>query len=451
MSVRRFTGYLILAGLTNAAIAAYLLFHLPASREPTMRSLIIRALLFVGGAVLAGMAGSRFYWNRSSAALRADSPLSFRRFVLVNAEAWVWVPAIVLLSRRDSPGSALLSTLGAALLSNGLRRALPRSTVLQNQQLPTIECEEHNMFAATLQTPPREPQGYLIAFSIYLAGYLLIKHFDLIAGIPLALGAFLVVWHLTLEPAPATDKGAANPRAADRLVSVTAAAFLVTLLVLMIGIAHRNRAEVVSAAAASGGDEVSRRNPKKPETARVSGFESVILWPAPEKSIAPQPVTCFSTRHRDAKPLVIHFDGAYWYFQPPDKRPGPNAHQTHGTPLAVDIGTNNFFPLTMEAVQRLNTPIRLAPYGEIQMTVENRDNVPGPIALSVVLRDTAMPDKPSLSLGCAPVLTSQAGVFTLKPAPAEEVLRFSVPEHATTRKIRRDHSVLSSRCRAFWR
>ena len=84
---------------------------------------------------------------------------------------------------------------------------------------------------------------------------------------------------------------------------------------------------------------------------------------------------------------MIHFDGAYWYFQPPDKRPGPNAHQTHGTPLAVDIGTNNFFPLTMEAVQRLNTPIRLAPYGEIQMTVENRDNVPGPIALSVVLRE----------------------------------------------------------------
>ena len=104
VSVRRFTGYLILAGsMTNAAIAAYLLFHLPASREPTMRSLIIRACsCSLAEPFLAGMAGSRFYWNRSSAALRADSPLSFRRFVLVNAEAWVWVPAIVLLSRRDS-------------------------------------------------------------------------------------------------------------------------------------------------------------------------------------------------------------------------------------------------------------------------------------------------------------------------------------------------------------
>ena len=106
------------------------------------------------------------------------------------------------------------------------------------------------MFAATLQTPPREAQGYLIAFSVYLAAYLLIEHFVLIAGIPLALGASLIVWHLTLEPAPATDNAAANPRAVDRLASVTAAAFLVTLLVLMIGIAHRNRAEVVSAAAA---------------------------------------------------------------------------------------------------------------------------------------------------------------------------------------------------------
>ncbi len=437
LSVGKFTSYLILAGLTNAAIAAYLLFHLPASREPSLRSLLIRALLFVGGAVLAGMAGSRFYWNRSSAALRADAPLSFRRFVLVNAEAWVWVPAIVLLSRQDSPGSAMLCAIGAALLSNGLRRVFPRSADLQNRQSPTIESEEHKMFAATLRTPPREPQGYLIAFSIYLAAYLLFEHFDLIAGIPLALGAFLIVWHLTLEPAPATGKAAANPRPADRLASVTTAALLVTLFVLMIGVAHRNQAEAVSSAAASGGDEVNSRNPKKPATAFVSGFESVILWPAPEKNkiVAPQPVNISPLATRVAKPLVIHFDGAYWYFQPPDKRPGPNAHQAHGSPLAVAIGTNNFFPLTMEAVQRLNTPIRLEPFREIQVTVENRDNVPGPIALSLALTDTAAPGKPSLSLGSEPLLSSQTGLLTLKPAPTEEVLRFLVPEHTTTDKF----------------
>jgi hypothetical protein len=436
-SVRRFTSYLVLAGLTNAAIAAFLLFNLPASREPSLRSLFIRALLFVGGAVLAGMAGSRFYWNRSSAALKAIAPLSFRRFVLVNAEAWVWVPAIVLLSRQDSPVCAVLCALGAALLSNGLRRALSRSIDLQDWRLHTSEFEKHEMFAATLQSPPREPQGYVIAFSIYLAGYLLIKHFDLIAGIPLALCAFLVVWHLTREPAPTTNNATVNPRAADRLASVTIAAFLVTLLVLMFGIAHRNRVEAASVPTARGGGEVNRRNSGKSAGAFVSGFESVILWPAPEKKkiVPPRLVNSSPLATRAAKPLVIHFDGAYWYFQPPDKHPGPNAHQTYGSPLVVDIGTNNFFPLTMEAVQRLNTAIRLAPYREIQVTVENRDNIPGPIALSVVLTDTTTPGKPSLSLGTESVLSSEPGSFTVKPAPTEEVLRFFVPEQSTTRKF----------------
>ena len=437
LSSRRFTGYMVLAGLTNVAIAALLFFQLPASREPSPESLFARALLAVAGAILAGMVGCRFYWNRSAAVLRADAPLSFRRFVLVNAEAWVWVPAIVLLSRQDSPASTVLSALGAALLSIELRRALPRSVNFGNRQLPTSKIEEHEMFAATLRKPRRESQGYVIAFALYLTGYLLIKHFNLTAGIPLALSAFLVAWHLTLEPEPRTNSARTDARSTRRLASVTAAAVMVTLLALLFGIAHRNRAEEAARVARTrDGGELSR-NPKKSATAFVSGFESVILLPVPEKKkiVAPQPVNISPLATRTVKPLVIHFDGAYWYFQPPDKRPGPNAHQAYGSPLAADIGTDNFFPLAMEAVQRLTPAIRLAPYREIQMTIENRDNLPGPIALSVVLTDSAKPGKPSLSLGGEPVLSSEPGRFAVKSAPTEEVLRFFVPEHATPSKF----------------
>ena len=438
MSTRRFTSYLVLAGLTNATIAALLFFHLPASREPSIHSLFVRALLAVAGVILAGAAGSRFYWNRSAAALRADSPLSFRSFVLVNLEAWVWIPAIVLLSRQDSPASTLLSAVGAALLSHGLRGALPRSSEPENRQLPDLEYEQHQMFAATLETPRRESQGYVIAFSLYLAGYFLIKHFNLIAGIPLAVCGFLFVWHLTLEPAPITVRAGPGDRSARRLPSVIAAAVLVTLYALLFGIAHRNREEAASSATAPrGGGEVNHRNAENAATAFVSGYESVILLPAPEKKkiVAPQPVNISPLATRTAKPLVIHFDGAYWYFQPPEKRPGPNAHQTNGSPLSADIGTNNSFPLTMEAVQKLGTAIRLAPYREIQLTVEIRDNTSGPIVLSVLLTDTSAPGKPSLSLGGQPILSSEPGLFTVKSAPAEEVLRFLIPGHPTVSKF----------------
>lgn len=434
----RFIGYLVLAGLINAAIAALLFFNLPASRDPTTDSLLVRSILAVTGAILAGLAGSRFYWNRSAAALRAGVLLPFRRFAYVNAEAWVWVPAIILLSRQDSPISTFLSALGAALLSNGLRRAIPRFAGSTNQPLTTTELEEDEMFAATLRTPHRESQGYVIAFSLYLTGYLLIKHFNLTAGVPLALAAFLVVWHLTPEPDSAAISARTDKRSARRLASAAAAAVLVTLFALLFGVARRNRAEeAASVARTRDGGEVNRPISKGSGTSLVPGFESVILLPAPEKEkiVAPQPVNISPFANRTAKPLVIHFDGAYWYFQPPEKRPGPNAHRTNGSPLTADIGTNNFFPLTMEAVQRLATAIRLAPYREIQMTVENRDNIAGPIVLSVVLSDSGAPGKPSLSLGGEPVVSSEPSQFTLKSAPAQEVLSFYIPEHATIREF----------------
>src|ERR1039458_5194154 len=112
IGIKTFAGYVALAGLVNAAIAAFLLFRLPTSHAPSLRSLLIRAFIYVAGAVLAGMGGARFYWNRSSTPFRFDPPLSFRLFVLVNAAAWVWVPSIALLSRQDSPAAAALSAPG---------------------------------------------------------------------------------------------------------------------------------------------------------------------------------------------------------------------------------------------------------------------------------------------------------------------------------------------------
>ena len=435
LSINTFVVRMVLAGLANAAIAAFLLFRLPASREPSLHSLFLRALMFVAGAVLAGLAGSRFYWSRSSSPFTTDLRLSFRQFALVNAEAWVWIPAVALLSREDSLLSAVLTALGAALLANGLRGALPRTTDLQNRQFSAFEFEEREMF--DVQTPPREAHGYVIAISLYLSGYLLIEHFALIAGIPLALCAFLIVWELTLEPVPPYVSVSTSPRAVFRLASVAAAAVLVTLFVLLIGIGHRIRVEAASAARARGSGDLAGRNIRKSADSGISGYESIILWPTPGKKqiVAPLPANISPLATRTARPLVIRFDGAYWYFQPPHKRPGPNAHEARGSPLAVDIGANNDFPLTMEAVQGLSAAIRTAPYREIQVSIANRENVRGPIVLYVLLTDTTAPGKPSLLLGGQPVLSSEPGRFSFKSATTDEVLRFPVPERTTIRKF----------------
>ena len=442
VSLRKFTGYVVAAGFVNAAIAAYMLFRLPADHAPSLHSLLIRAALYVTGAALAGAVGARFYWNRFSVPFTCDPPLSFRLFWLVNAAAWVWVPAVVLLSRQDSPGTAAFSALGAALLGSGLRRMIPSTPASRDHRLAGQEADTGQMFAATLRDPPREAYGYAIALLIYSAGYFFFNHFYLNTGGPLAIAAFLFAWKLTLEPASTAATSDSIRRAGIRLAEVAAAAVLVTLLVMMIGIGHRNRVEAERATLAAGngsGDEANatRRKAGDVIVPGISGYQSIILWPVPEKPqiVAPVLASILPFAARSAKPLVIKFDGPYLYFQPPRQRPGPEAHEGHGTPLSVNIEANNFLALNMKAVETLASPIRLSRCREVQVEIENRDNLRGVIALGVVLTDSSAPWKQPLSLGQQAILSSEPDQFAVKLAPVDEVLRFAVPSQATIRKF----------------
>ncbi len=381
VSFRKFFAYVVLAGLLNATIVAFLICHLPAAREPSIRSLAIRAFLYVMFAAAAGVAGARFYWNRFSIPFKTDPPLSFSLYALGNASAWVWLPAIVLLSRQDSPASSAVSGVSAALLACGLRQVIPNAALPVNPVQRAADVERRQMFAATLGTAPRDADGYIIALSLYATGCLLFNHFYLIADTPLAIGAFLFAWNLTPEP-PLTFKEA-RARAISRLALAAAGAILVTLFVLLSGIGHRNRLEAAILAHGNVmGDDTgqNRRHSAGPYSAAIYAYESVILWPIPYKKqiVAPVPASISPFAERAAKPLIIRFEGPYWYFQPPGTRPGPMAHEAHGNPLGVNIGANNFIPLNMEAVQNLGAPIRLARCRELQVTVENRDNLRGP-------------------------------------------------------------------------
>jgi hypothetical protein len=436
--LRKFTAYVVLAGLVNAAIAAFLFFRLPADHTPSFRSLLIRAVFYVAFSVLAGAGGARFYWNRFSIPFTTDPPLSFQLFVLVNASAWVWVPAAVLLSRQDSPVSSVLSALGAALLANGLRRIIPFEAGSRDLRAPTARWESGELFAATLYTPPRETHGYVIALCIYATGYFLVNHFYLNAGAPFAAAAFLFAWKRTLVQQP-TESNETRSRAALRLAVVSAAAVLVTLLAMLYGIGHRNRVEAVLAAAIGRGGGAAESNQLQHGVyvTGASGYQSIILWPALEKPqiLAPVLANISPFAARAAKPLVIKFDGPYWYFQPPGQRPGPQAHEGRGNPLSVNIEANNFVPLNMEAVQNLVSPIPLARCGEVQVTIQNRDNLRGVIALGVELTDSSAPNKPPVSLGQRTISSSQPDQFVVKLTPVDEVLRFTVPSHAALRKF----------------
>jgi hypothetical protein len=229
--------------------------------------------------------------------------------------------------------------------------------------------------------------------------------------------------------------GIAMRRAAARLVRMALAAVLVTAWALLYGVAHRQSGVRGSASAAAGDGSVKAA--RQSSQFGPGGYESVILWPYPEKKQIVAPLA----RHDSllapgaAKPLVIRFDGPYWYLQPPDVRPGPRAHQAHGTPVGVDIKSSNSFPLIMSAHQSLSAPIRLSRCREIQVDLENRDNRPGFIAVALLLTDGDAGQKSALYLGQQPIVSTEAAHFSIKQAPLAETLRFPVPLHGSIAKF----------------
>ena len=433
----RFLALLATAGLINASIAAYLLCPLPPSHHPTLTALLLRASIYVSGAALAGVLGAWFYWTRPGNPFLLHPPVPLRLFTLTNAATWVWIPSLVLWSGQDSPLFPCVSVLAAILLAHGLRTIIPPPAQPQDRHTYPRE-----LFAATLQTHPRELDGYILALCLYAAAYNLTNSWILDAGCLLALSAFLFTWNLTAAPHTSLPGRQANARALRRLAIAVPAAIVITAIALLFGVAHRNLVQAQAARSEANGN-LPAGNTDHPTRSRyaagstLSGYESIILWPVPEKKqISPplaQPATLLAPG--TTKPLVIRFDGPYFYFQPPGKRPAPDAHQAHGTPIDVNIRANNFIPLVMEAHQSLGTPIPLARCREIQVAVLNGDNHPGTVNLGVLLTDTSAPGKPQVYLGQQPLQSTQPGHFQLKSDPTPETLPFSIPTPAKIRKF----------------
>jgi hypothetical protein len=433
-------GFLAIAGVLNSLIAAFLFLRLPPSQSPSLAALLLRSSLYVGVSVLAGMAGVSFYWKRHSAPFNSDPPLSFTLFALTNAAGWVWVPSVVFLSRQDSFATTLLASFGAAILATGLRRVLPPTIGLFQLRPLAPESEEYELFAQSLRTVHREGHGYVIAIGIYTAAFALQDGWILTSSAIFGVCAFVVALKLTIVPDVAMVETDRCARAALRLARIALAAVLVTTLVLFVGVARRNQADgafAIGNRGSQGGD--SDHEPKtsaKGAAPGISGYESIILWPVPEKKeiIPPLLPKTSSQSVRAAKLLVIPFSGTYWFFQPPDKRPGPQAHTAHGNPMDVDIRANNFMPLIMEAHQNLGTAVRVARCREILVTVDNRDNRPGAVALGVILTDSVSREKQELYLGQQPVVSSEPGRISRKSSPTIEVLRFPIPARARIHK-----------------
>jgi hypothetical protein len=173
-----------------------------------------------------------------------------------------------------------------------------------------------------------------------------------------------------------------------------------------------------------------------PRLAPDSDYSGVILTlPAkPHPRIEPPPTHPEQTNFSTAipKPIIIPFDGVYWYFQRPDTRPKADARIHQGDPIKANVRSIDHRPLMMEAHQLLPNSISGDCCRAIRLDLLNGDDRPGLIRVELLFRDTS---GPRLLLGSISIPSSQLQHIPLNRPPVPESLRFQIPATARGRRF----------------
>ena len=338
-----------------------------------------------------------------------------------------WSPLLILLIKENSPWAILIPPLIFASATRSLIRwtASAEDPPSQTGPIPTL-----------FQTPHHQPflrsigPAILAAFAFQaaLAELALTNYFS--SGLLLAAGISTLLWSYppNLHPIP----NRATAPSFRSLSSRTSLVFLLLAIALIPYLAFPTLAKDATAVLETRPKSTSNKNAKQgadPFNAKDSYLGIILLPPRKphRKVILPPNLTKASGVPR--QPVVIPFDGAYWYFKPPDQRPEPGAIIAHGDPTKKTIRSTNALPLIMEAHQFLGLPIRMNSLSAIRLSIENADHIPGVIYIEIRLRNISPKGVTSQSLG-AQVLPSSTHPITyaslIRP-PVDEVLTFHFP------------------------
>lgn len=174
---------------------------------------------------------------------------------------------------------------------------------------------------------------------------------------------------------------------------------------------------------------------KAPELKQAgTDYSGVILFvPAKprDKKLIPPPVSHTTSTGLHANPMVIPFDGAYWYFQDPDARPRRNARVVKGDPVKENIRSTDLRSLRMEAHQMLGSPIRMDCCSSMKIALRNGDNRIGAIYVELVLREKGK----GQSLGQQLLRSSAVPKIALDRPAVDETLSFAMPPSVKGRQF----------------
>jgi hypothetical protein len=180
--------------------------------------------------------------------------------------------------------------------------------------------------------------------------------------------------------------------------------------------------------------------PEDSARADSEGNSGIVLFPAKQlvtKLVVPPPASesLSLTNFRNADPLVIPFDGVYWFFKTPDLQPPRTSRQAHASPETVEIRSTDRRPLSIEAHDHLGQLIDVTCCSRIQIAIRNADRYPETVSLELILVNTSLPNRPSQSLGRMMVRSTRPWSLYEKQSPISETLNFAIPQSRSFRRF----------------
>jgi hypothetical protein len=419
---------LVVTGCLSAAMIASQACRLPNAHTLSWTQIFSLSVKYIVLAAVGGAIGTSIPWLF----LKPKPSFSLAFLSKIAAVGWIFFPCITLFYRRQSPWMFLVLALATVASAFSLRRLLPAGNEPDRRKPPAgYTSELPSLFGLPIENF-RPVRALIIALCAQSALFLAIWDHPFPAGLLLSICLALLIWQWS-----ALDTNAAKHFAGARqsvLLSAFALIFTVLALIPWIG---------AFGGGLQGGNAASH-NPSLAAHRSIvrdqpgAEYVGVILWPPPVKKtqITPPPphVPPF-TIGGPPKPIVIPFDGPYWYFKAPSQRPGPHAHVAHGMATEVSVSSTDSAPLLMEAHQNLGSSIDLACCSEIDIAITNADNRPGRIALGLRLTDSRSTEKPSKDLGLRTIASSESLQIPLNRPPVNETLRFPIPASATERRF----------------
>ena len=384
-----------------------------------------------------------------------DVRLNVRPLILRTSLAALWLAPLALFIRENSPWAmaAAVALVASVVQSfHWLYRANPYEGAHAIEESPLL-AGNRNPLSGPQSSPGlrRQILGVGAAFCAQTGALAAFAGYPSRAAVLMGITTAFWTWSFAGDAPPDAGQYRWPSHSSSRPLLILALAILFTAAGLIpylqhsygirgLGVPSRYHAHQRYPQGERGGQPDPEKKSEGSLLPETQGDPGVILVPEKLthiKLLAPVPMENGLLRnHRSANPLVIPFDGVYWFFKAPDQHPPRTSRQAHGSPEMLNIRSTDRRPLSMEAHEDLGNMIELGCCSRIQVAIRNADHYPETVSLELVLINTRAPGKPAQSLGKVMVKSTRPWKIYDEPAPAaSETLDFVLPAKSSLRRF----------------